>query len=118
MPYRCHNPGSYKGKVVGNGQCVILVQKACGVPHTSRWKEGVKVRGGNVEKGTAIATFENGVYPNRSSGNHAAIFIEETPNGILVWDQWVGRKVGQRLIQFKGGVGSASNDGDAFSVIE
>jgi len=116
VPYKCANPSFYKGKVVGNGQCVILVQKACGVPHTSLWKQGVKVRGSSVAMGTAIATFENGVYPNRSTGNHAAIFIEETPIGIRVWDQWKGKNVGQRIIRF-GGRGP-SNDGDAFSVIE
>lgn len=37
---------------------------------------------------------------------------------MTVWDQWKGQPVHQRSIRFRGGQGSASNDGDAYSVIE
>jgi hypothetical protein len=119
MAYICKNPASYKGEVVGTGQCVAFVQRAAKAPLTSNWKEGVKVKGSTtMEKGTAIATFKNGVYPNNSTGNHAAIYISQNDTGILVYDQWFGHPVDQRLIKFRGGSGSPSNDGDAFSVIE
>lgn len=53
-----------------------------------------------VGKGTAIATFVNGRYPNYSHGNHAAIFIRALPNGIEVFDQWRGAKPAKRTIRF------------------
>jgi hypothetical protein len=82
-------------------------------------KEGEKVRGADIPKGTAIATFINGVYPSLPHGNHAAIYVEQNADGLVVWDQWVGQPVHKRLIQFRGGEGpNLSNDGDAFSVIE
>ncbi|MEM8712184.1 MAG: BPSL0067 family protein [Planctomycetota bacterium] len=118
MSYRCMNPGQFSGQVVANGSCVRFVQVAARVPHTSTWKEGKKVRGGNIPTGTAIATFVAGRYPNRPSGNHAAILISENADGLLVWDQWKGRPVGKRLIRFRGDDPDLSNNGDAFSVIE
>ena len=70
-------------------------------------------------KGTAIATFVNGKYPNQPTGNHAAIYVSQDGGGLWVYDQWAAQgMVKKRYIRFKGGVGSASNDGDAFSVIE
>jgi hypothetical protein len=73
-----------------------------------------------IQKGTAIATFDaTGKYPNKSTGNHAAIYISQDVVGILVYDQWVAQgAVKERRIRFKNGVGSPSNDGDAFSVID
>ena len=53
------------------------------------------------------------------TGNHAAIYIEQESSGIWVYDQWASRgAVGKRLIRFKAGAGSPSNDGDAFSLSE
>ncbi|MFH1897931.1 MAG: BPSL0067 family protein [Candidatus Desantisbacteria bacterium] len=121
MPYICKNPESYEGKKVGSGECVAFVQEAAKAPNTSSWKKGVAVRNKlSLKKGTAIATFnKDGKYPNNSTGNHAAIYLSQNTNGIWVCDQW--RKQGMvrtRLIRFKGGEGSPSNDGDAFFVIE
>lgn len=89
-----------------------------GLPHTSMWQEGAPVRGTDLEAGTVIATFIDGVYPSRPSGNHAAVYVSQDYGGILVWDQWLGQPVHQRVIRFKGGEGDPSNDGDAFSVVE
>ncbi len=111
----------YDGKKVGNGQCVVFVQECTGAPITSLWKKGKKVRGNSlINQGTAIATFdEKGKYLNNSTGNHAAIYVSQNATGIWVYDQWVAQgAVKKRFIRFKGGVGSHSNDGDAFSVIE
>lgn len=115
----CAEPETHVGKVVDNGQCVRLVQVACGAPHTSLWAVGPTVKGNScVPVGTAIATFVDGVYPNLAAGNHAAIYMGQDGNGIQVIDQWSGRPTGPRTIRFKGGSsGSASNDGDCFSVI-
>lgn len=119
MAYICSNPESYDGKLVGTGQCVAFVQECTNAPNTSLWKEGKKVKGAILDKGTAIATFVDGKYPNNSTGNHAAIYVEQEAAGIWVYDQWVKQgMVKKRLIRFKGGVGSPSNDGDAFSVID
>jgi hypothetical protein len=108
-----------KSKSVGSGQCVALVQAWTGAPSTGVWTEGVKVKGNHtLDKGTAIATFVNGHYPNHSTGNHAAIYISQDEQGIRVVDQWSGHTPSERILHFRGGSGSASNDGDAFSVIE
>jgi hypothetical protein len=69
----------------------------------------------------------DGKYPNKSSGNHAALYISQDASGIWVMDQWKDNdskpKVSRRLLTFKGVLKSGayrdpSNNGDAFSVIE
>jgi hypothetical protein len=119
MPYVCSYPESQVGNTVGSGQCVDYVKKYAGAPVTSVWKQGTKVRGDmTLQKGTAIATFNTlGRYPNMPKGNHAAIYAGQDAIGIWVYDQWTGKSVGKRQIRFKGGVGSPSDDGDAYSVI-
>jgi hypothetical protein len=120
MSWIAKDPEGYEGQVVANGQCVRYVQICAAVPHTSQWQCGARVRDGNVETGTAIATFDvDGGYGNHTDGrSHAAIFIEEQSGGLLVWDQWVGQPVHQRVIHFRGGSGRRVNDGDQFCVIE
>lgn len=109
---------------VGSGHCVPLVQTYAKVPHTSMWKEGAAVRGNTtLAKGTAIATFVNGRYPNNASGNHAAFYISQDDIGITVVDQYRGSGgIRRRVLRFKGKNGDRfndpSNNGDAFSVIE
>lgn len=68
---------------------------------------------------TCIATFEGGRYPGRKSGNHAAVYISHDETGIEVYDQWVGRPIGKRRIQFyaKGDMSNPSNNGNCFYVI-
>jgi hypothetical protein len=120
MAYTCSDPESYDGKIVGNGQCVAFVKKAADAPETDRWKEGVTVRENflSIPSGTAIATFVDGKYPNKPTGNHAAIFVSGDADGIVVWDQWSGQPVHKRKMRFRKGKGSASNDASKFSVIE
>ena len=119
MTWIADDPASFAGQRVGNGHCVRFVQVAAGLPHTSQWRAGVRVRGNPVAAGTAIATFDpNGRYGNHTDGrSHAAILVEERPGGLLVWDQWVGQPVHQRTIRFRGGQGRRVNDGDQFHVI-
>ena len=81
----------------------------------------------DIPYGTAIATFVNGVYPNWTHGNHAAIFggrwsghhKGKLASGILIFDQWKGKENGPnwRLVFYGDGVSDRSNDGAAFSVI-
>ena len=121
MPWIGKDLNSHIGKVVGNGQCVRFLQIVAGVPHTSQWRCGRKVRGSDeIETGTPIACFDpSGRYGNHIDGrSHAALFLEERPEGLLVIDQWVGHPVAQRIIQFRGGQGKRVNDGDAFHIIE
>lgn len=118
MSYVCSDPESYDGEVVGTGQCVAFVQQCSGAPNTGLWTEGIRVRGNRIARGTAIATFINRKYPSKSTGNHAAIYLEQDEQAIWVYDQWSGHPVSKRAIRFKGGKGSPSNDGDAFSVID
>lgn len=121
MAYVCSDPESYEGRKIGRGECVEFVKEAARAPNTAQWKKGAAVRGNKeVKKGTAIATFDaNGKYANLTTGNHAAIYVSQEPWGLWVYDQWRAQgAVRKRPVQFKGGKGSPSNDGDAFFVIE
>lgn len=76
MSYTCADPESFEGQAVGTGHCVVYVQKASEAPKAKEWKEGEKVRGRlQIQKGTAIATFVEGKYLNKPTGNHAAIYL-------------------------------------------
>ncbi|WP_085372391.1 BPSL0067 family protein [Magnetospirillum sp. ME-1] len=78
-----------------SSECVALVKHlAPEVGRAADWQEGPPIRDFGVpplERGTPIATFKNGRYPNKSSGNHAAIFLEygvhDGQRGIWVFDQ-------------------------------
>lgn len=116
-PYVASDAKDYVTQVVGTGHCVPFVQETAGAPQTALWRQGAKVRGADLLSGTAIATFENGRYANRSTGNHAAIYDRQDAKGLWVWHQYKGKPVHYYHINFRGGVGSPSNDGDAFYVI-
>lgn len=110
---------------VGTQQCAILVEHYAGAPAASLWHQGAVVRSNPaLAKGTAIATFVNGRYPNLSKGNHAALYVSQDKNGLWVVDQYVGSAgIHKRRLRFKGktkdgGFVDPSNNGDAFSVIE
>ena len=120
MSFIAHNPERHVGRVVGNGHCVAFTREAADMPHTSLWTRGMRVRGQTLARGTAIATFgASGKYENRTDGtSHVAILEGEEDNGLRVWDQWLGRAVGSRLIRFKGGSGLPVDDGDAYHVVE
>jgi hypothetical protein len=119
MPFIAIDPETYEGKVVGNGQCVMFVIEAAGCPASSSWKQGTLVRGNDIPRGAAIATFIHKAYLNLDHGNHAAIYIEQNDEGIVVWDQWAGQPVHRRTIRFKGLTNlDRSNNGDWFSTVE
>jgi len=127
MAYVYADVDSLEGKdLAGSGQCVALVQIYAKVPLTKMWKEGAQVKGNTtIAKGTAIATFENGKYPNRSHGNHSAFYLSQDATGIRVMDQWSSKeKIGKRTLPFVGKdtktdkYRDPSNNGDAFSVID
>jgi hypothetical protein len=78
-------------------------------------------------QGDALATFVDGAYPNKSTGNHAALFISQDNAGITVMDQWKGDPnkptISSRKIRFKGAkdgklIAPLSNNGDAYYIIE
>ncbi len=110
---------------VGSKQCVALIKQYTMAPQTSLWEEGKAVKGElTLQKGTAIATFVKGKYPNGGTGNHAAFYIGQDTIGIWVVDQWSGSgTIRKRCLTFKGKDKNGnfidpSNNGDAFSVIE
>lgn len=128
MPYilQIKDLTEYEGKAFlnskGNAECVEFVRQTLGLPPTLRWKEGKKITKGDstILKGTAIATFVNGVYPQEgNSGKHAAIYLGYDEVGLIVLDQWRGQgMVKKRTIRWKPTNPGISNDGNAFSVIE
>ena len=117
---------SYEGAAYTNGkgntECVEFIQQTLGAPSTAAWLEGKKITQGDLtpRAGTAIATFVNGKYPQAgSTGKHAAIYLGQNGDGILVLDQWRAQgEVKQRTIRWNPSSPGASNDGKAFSIIE
>lgn len=114
-------------KKVGTMQCVALIQEYTGAGVTASWRQGAAVLGNRaILKGTAIATFDRGRYPNQAHGNHAAFFLRHGPNGFWVMDQWAAstkKTVSSRYISSKGRLGNGtfrnpSDNADAFSIIE
>lgn len=119
---------------VGTTDCVALVQFYATLPNHSAWKAGEKVLDNpRIRLGTAIATFVNGRYPNKKTGNHAAFFLRHGPKGDGFWvmDQWKDkpgqkpRPVTSRYISARhvkrnadGSWYRASDNAEAFSIIE
>jgi hypothetical protein len=82
---------------LGDGNCVALVQKLTNVGYTGFWSPGLRVMDCvHLAVGCVIATFEQGRYANRATGNHACLFLEfgpvsqttGKPVSIIVMDQW------------------------------
>jgi len=113
------NPQRYLGKPVGSGHCVDYVKITTGLPATSYWRKGQLVKGNDCPAHCAIATFgDAGIYENKTDGSsHAAIFISENDDGLIVYDQWVGQPVHQRTIHFRDS-GDDVNNGNKFYIIE
>jgi hypothetical protein len=115
-------PELHIGRHVGESHhCVALVKHAAGLGPTSTWRRGVRVRGANLPRGTIIATFTGDPprYPSTMSGDsHAAIYLDQTLQGLRVIDQWFQHPAQERIIRFRDGHGDAVNDGDAFFVVE
>jgi len=112
--------------LVGDGECVTLVRRYAHLGPTATWRAGKKVWGDkSIPRGTAIATFFNGRWPGRSTGNHAAFYLDQDEHGIWVMDQWRTLvKIEKHQIRPKGGPNpngsypSASSNAEAFFVIE
>ncbi|WP_256079805.1 BPSL0067 family protein [Massilia sp. YIM B04103] len=127
MPYKYEDvDGLENHDMVGSHQCVALVQTYAAAPTTSNWRQGEAVVGNvMLRKGTAVATFVNGRYPNRSHGNHAAFFLRQALGGIYVMDQWKSKKNGKINSRFirsqgrdkQGNFKFPSDNADAFFVI-
>ncbi len=109
----------------GTGQCVELVRDLTGAPNHQLWCEGAKladaIRAMNgIAKGTAIATFINGIYPSLQTGNHAAIYVSAAADfsSVVVLDQWLGRPPDFRTLYFnRPGEHPIVDRAEAFSII-
>ena len=135
MSYVYSNVDALEGTAkVGSKQCVVLLQHYASLPSTSLWKEGTKVVDSeSIAKGTAIATFKNGKYESKATGNHGAFFVthirdkEDKIVSISIMDQWADDTkkpyVSKRDIRRKGKSNNGdyvdpSNNADAYSIIE
>ena len=109
--------------LIGNGQCVPLVEEKTGVPNHTLWRQGPLVKNNDaVPAGTAIAAGwdRNGRYPNHPTGNHAAIYLRTTDDGLVVVDQFKGinlRRQRPRTLRFGDRNNAPVNDGNAFHII-
>lgn len=90
----------------GKHECAIFVQQASRLPNSTLWKKGLNVfgNGDKILRGTAIATFgADGNYNGNPKGKHAAIYISQNSQGIVVYDQWNNQgKVKKRTIRKNG----------------
>ena len=129
MPHIYSKVDTLQGEdMVGSKQCVALLQHYAKLDHTSMWKEGKTVLGTfTIAKGTAIATFVDGRYKSRPTGNHAAFHISQDAGGIWIMDQWANDKkkktVSKRYIMRMGKFQNGqyvrpSDNAEAYSVIE
>ncbi len=128
MPYIYANARALDGEPkVGDEECVALIRHYTAAPPASLWREGEKVLGNKrLLPGTAIATFVNGRYPNKSKGNHSAFYLGQVSDGIYVIDQWPGRdkrSISKRFIRLKktysnGQYETPSDNAAAFFVIK
>ena len=130
MPHVLQRPESYSSRSFpnsqGNTEYVEFIKQTLGAPVTSVWREGAKIVKlaphalDVTPKGTAIATFVAGKYPQHgNTGMHAAIYLGQNAQGIQVLDQWRSQgKVLPRTIPWQPHRPGLSNDGSAFSVIE
>ncbi|HEU5436788.1 MAG TPA: BPSL0067 family protein, partial [Telluria sp.] len=117
--------------IVGKGECVDLIKQfvpgLIGVT-TQAWREGANVMASpQLQRGTAIATFFDGKFPHKDTGQHAAMFLAHSGAGFWVIEQHkksktiIRRRIeiprnGQR--QADRSFPNASNNALAFSVIE
>lgn len=107
----------------GSKECVASVKALCnGIPQTTQWRRGKKVKGNSISPGTA--TFPRKVGDTFLFSGHAAIFVRDTGSGIEVYDQWkpstlnpAGKRFSKRVIRYKCS-GHVSDDGEAFFVVE
>lgn len=80
----------------GNTECVEFAKAVIAglpAPAKDRWRAGQPLVGneGTLLIGTLIATFdEDGRYPSKSSGNHAAFFLRKEHDMLVVVDQYKG----------------------------
>jgi hypothetical protein len=120
MSYIIEDAGQHEDKVIDTGHCVRFLQEIGNLPHTSQWKRGMKAKSAIIPNGTCIATFSpGGEYENNIDGSsHAAVYVGQTPEGLIVYDQWQGHPVSIRTIWFRNGKGKAVNDGDQYYVID
>jgi hypothetical protein len=111
------------GRKKGNHACAALVQSSQPAGQASTWREGIQVRGNVIAKGTPVATFEDGFYPNRLHDNHVAYYLSQNNKGVQVMDQWSSKpSISSRTMAWLGKRHNGlfvdpSNNGDALSVI-
>lgn len=133
MAHIYHEAEELKGQLkVGDGDCVALVKAyAPGLRElaTAAWTDGPTVlRNYSVQRGTAIATFVDGSYPNKPTGNHACFFVGQAGSGIYVIEQYrsgdpdknviTRRRIDSKGKRSDGTFHDPSNNADAYSVIE
>ncbi|CAA7614338.1 conserved hypothetical protein [Magnetospirillum sp. LM-5] len=115
------------GPDAGSRECVALVKHATpelqGI-RASDWKEGEKIKGAGdppLKPGTALATFEDGKYQNKPTGNHAVVFekygTQGGKQGMWVLDQSDRQSADRRFIPFDNPGGKRTSQADKYSVI-
>lgn len=123
-----------KHALIGDGNCVALVQRLTNVGNIGLWRPEQRVMDSrNIAPSTVIATFQNDRYANRHTGNHAAFYLYSGPNSpktgkpayIVVMDQWKRKgQVAARSIypqvrqKVQGGIFDDSDNAEAFYVVK
>lgn len=107
----------------GEAGSTAFVRQVTGAPPAVLWRQGRRVADaklGDIQRGTAIATFVDGRYPADARGRHAAIYLAHDAQKILVLDQAnQAGTVKPRAIWFRRASGTLrGDDAGTFHVIE
>lgn len=117
MPYIARDVDTLMATTVGwvgvGQEGAALTRAWTAAPPATLWRAGAPVRNNStIEKGTVIATFEHGQY-----NGHAALYLGETAEGIVVFDQGASQHAHERTIHY-GGRHAPLDNGDSYFVVE
>ena len=90
MSYMAPSLDAVRGKKLGDGSAVALLETAARTPPPMVWRQGEPVlHAMTLSPGTAVATFHNGIFMN-SPDSHAGLFVGHINQGFIILDQGDG----------------------------
>ena len=90
MPYMAPSLDTVRGKKLGDGSAVALLEAAARTPPPMVWRPGEAVlHAATLTPGTAVATFHDGHFTG-SPDSHAGLFVGHINQGFIILDQGDG----------------------------
>ena len=103
--YTFHGPKDPDLVEVKKSECAALVQ-AFGLPHTSKWRRGPRVKDlPQIKRGTVVATLRDDQYYQETGPaqgrTHVGIFLSQDNGGISILDQSNTHSITKNRIKFE-----------------